>query len=152
MKTAMNKNFIILCISFILIIAGCRDEITNTENTNPSADSLLFSKDSIYSGPLLGTSDANFRILDTNITRIKVSYSLETDDVTDTATTSTFSIITDSSFTIQKFGSENNGDFNYTCNIKLKNLGYADAIFRVDRYVNSNFYIVMRNIKLYKTN
>ena len=149
------KNKIIFALIALLIIEfidGCRDEIATPQTNSTSSDSLLFYKDSIYSGPLSGTSEANYRILDTNITKIKVSFSLETDDVTDTATTSTFSLIADSSFTIQKHGSQNNGEFSFTCNIKLKNLGYADALFGVNRFPQLGYYIVMRNIRLNKTN
>ena len=148
-----RRIFSALFLIFIFAsFIGCRDEIAPTQTNNSSSDSLLFSKDSIYSGPLIGTSEVTFRILDTNITKIKVSYSLETNDVTDTATTSTFFVIADSSFTIIKHGTENKGDFSYICNIKLKNLGYADALFSVNRYPLLGYSIVMKNIKLYRTN
>lgn len=154
MKTDMNHKifFTLLALFLIASVIGCRDEITNTENTNPPTDSLLFSKDSIYLGFSNDTSEVTYRILDPNITKIKVSYSLETDDITDTATTSSFLLIADSSFSIMTFGHNNNGNFEYICNIKLKNTTYADARFSVNRYLNSHYYIVMRNIKLYRTN
>lgn len=149
----MNKSIILLFVLPFLALTGCRDEITNTQNTNPhSSDSLLFYKDSIYISDFGIDPEATYRISDTNITKIKVSYSLETDDVTDTATTSSFLFAADSSFSIRRYGHNNNGNFNYTCNIKLVSTGYADATFKVNKYINTSYYIVMRNIRLYRTN
>jgi hypothetical protein len=149
----IKKFFLLAClIAFLFSNYGCRDEIVPTSNGTGSNDSLLFSKDSIYVGPLGINGETTYRIMDTSITKIKVSYSLETDDVTDTATTSSFSVIADSTFNILIHGHNNNGDFNYTCNIKSKNTGYADVFFRVNSYIVTNFYIVMRNIRLYRTN
>jgi hypothetical protein len=148
----MKRLFILApVIAVLVLIISCKDDTVSTNSNNNPADSLLFTKDSIYSGPLGFWGEANYIIRDTTIKKVKATFTCVTNDVTDSIVASSFTVFSDSTFGIHIWGYHNNNSFNYSFPVYLSNSDSAIVRLAVSSPVTSNKFISMKDIKLYKT-
>lgn len=148
----MKRLFILAPVIAVLVfIISCKDDTVSTNSGNTPADSLLFTKDSIYSGPLGFWGEANYIIRDTTIKKVRATYTCVTNDMSDSLVTSTFGVISDSTFAVHIWGYHNNNSFNVSFPIYLQNRDSAIIGFMVNAPISSNLYIIMKAIKLYRT-
>jgi hypothetical protein len=148
----MRRLFILApAFAVLVLIISCKDDAVSTNFGNNPSDSLLFTKDSIYSGPLGFWGEANYIIRDTAIKKVKATFTCVTNDVTDSIVASSFTVFSDSTFGVYIWGYHNNDNFTFSLPVYLSVNDSATVRFAVNAPVTSNKFIIMKDIKLYKT-
>ncbi len=77
----MRRLFILApAIAVLVLIISCKDDAVSINSGSNPSDSLLFTKDSIYSGPLGFWGEANYIIRDTTIKKVKATFTCVTNE------------------------------------------------------------------------
>ncbi len=155
-KTVMRKKDLIYLMFIMLfaVLISCKDDsVTNSNTPSVTIDSLLFSYDSIYSGPLGHNNiEADYYINNEAVKKIKGTFDLNTNDVSDSICLATFSVIGDSTFGKHIYGKNAHGPFSEIFPVYFTNPDSALVRFTVSSPIPGNLSMTMKNIKLYKTN
>ncbi len=148
----MKRLFILApAIAVLILIISCKDDAVSTNSNNNPNDSLLFTKDSIYSGPLGFWGEANYIIKDTAIKKVKATFTCVTNDVSDSLVTSTFTVFSDSTNSYHIWGHNNNGDFTISLPVFCESSDSAIVRFTVNSPIADSTFLTMKNIRLFRT-
>lgn len=139
----------------ILIFVVCKDNSVSTGGSSNTNETLIFSFDSISSRQNPFFQDTIHYFSDTSIHKIKITFSLSTNDTTSYSLMghSKVYVICDSEFIQYSvdttlWDNQNNVNFDCTYNLIFRNQAVLHCL--VSTSGNPNFYIKMKSFKLYR--